>query len=185
MDELIEELYKSVYVHLVHIKELVKKILEYELTTNRKIFKKFNITEFISLLPQYDRELTIEFRTETDVKSQLSSTGHERKYEGRNIYYLIAYLFDISIISDETYFIYNIYKTYIRLDYPDPSDKIIAYNRYINEYINKKKSVDLHWQNETPEQYEVEADGFSIVDFGKKYLKYKQKYLHLKNKLTN
>ncbi len=182
MEELYEELYKSVYVHLVHIKELLKKVLEHETTTKGKIFKKFNIREFISLIPQYNTELTNKFKIETDVKSQLSSTGHERKYEGSNIYYLIAYLFNISIISEETNFIYLIYKTYIRLDYPNLSDKIINYNRYINEYINNKKLVDPNWINEIPEQYELEADGFSIVDFGKKYLKYKQKYIQLKNK---
>ena len=198
MNGFLIELNKSIYPHLIQIRVLLQDILP-----DKKSLKKFILEHLLPKInDEYAPALTQNFMTETDSKSQ-TSNGISRYYEGQFTNYLIAYLFDIPIIGDEISLIYYIYRVYISTDL-DSSMKVEEYNKIIKNYIELKKSNnDSNWIDKETSHFFIDeptkvggfvnidefeakkSSGGGSNDSKKKYLKYKQKYLHLKNKLTN
>ena len=198
MNGFLIELNKSIYPHLIQIRVLLQDILP-----DKKPLKKFILENLLPKInDEYALALAAQFTTETDSKSQ-TSNGISRYYEGQFTNYLIAYLFDIPIIGDEISFIYDIYRVFTSIEDIDKHMRVEAYNKIIRNYIELKKSKnDSYWiQREMShffideptnvggfvniDEFEAKEGGGGSNDSKKKYLKYKQKYLHLKNKLTN
>lgn len=198
MNRFLTELNRSTYPHLIQIHKLLGNILH-----PKKSLKKFRVEELLYKIDEeYASALQHKFERETEKKSQ-TSNGIGRYYEGQYTNYLIAFLFDITIDNDEIVFIYEIYKAFTSPEDIDMDERIELYNNIIINYIQLKKSQnDTYWRDKTTQHYLINVptslgdDGFVNIDREeieagggmsdkKKYLKYKQKYLQLKNKLTN
>ena len=202
----IDELEKSFHKYITDICKEFKILFTDIFPVNTRtltFFKKYKSIEMKEKIELYEHISQQKFKEQTSSSGQ-SFEGRTRYYDGKFTRYLISYLFNVDVDSEESMLVYNLYTTYINIYFIDQVQKVNAYNILIRRYIeNELHRGNMKWNTHTIEYYQLQVDDFVPVDFlhddaeaykknsevhngsKKKYFKYKQKYLQLKNKLTN
>jgi hypothetical protein len=191
--QMITCIFDSNLLHLHNISVLLeKKYVTQTLSTMPYKFTSVNSSKFLTEYSKLDKKIKDSFKSDTTSGGKQSSTNsNSRTYENQVINAMICVLFGIpygytknckSVVD----LYYLLYKSIIKIPPTNSDDRLIheeEINRSLDRIVStlvEKDCKDCRPGIQCNTCIECEISGFELMN---KYLKYKQKYLSLKNKI--